>query len=119
MTREEQIVEAAKNSEKQMGFDVPRGVISPYTIGFLEGAVWADEHPDLYNVTRKAVERERKHLIDKVCKWLNENTEDYTECIYDSDTDDYDDEDNLHFAVASNYDYKKDFIEAFRKAMED
>ena len=33
---------------------------------------WADEHPNLYSVTRKAVERERKHLIDKVCEWLEQ-----------------------------------------------
>ena len=68
MTREEQIVKAAKDSEKQMGFgEVP----SSYGIGFLKGAIWADEHPDLYSVTRKAVERERKYLIDKACEWLN------------------------------------------------
>ena len=33
---------------------------------------WADEHPDLYSVTRKAVEREREHLIKKACEWLFE-----------------------------------------------
>lgn len=116
MTREERIVKAAKDAEKQMGFG--KGIPSSYGIGFLEGAIWADEHPDLYSVTRKAVKRERKHILDKVCQWLEENMEDYTE-YYDFDIDDYDDKDNLHFAVASKYDYKKDFIEALRKLIEE
>ena len=37
---------------------------------FINGCKWADSHPDLYSVTRKAVERERKYLMDKVCKFL-------------------------------------------------
>ena len=58
MTREEQIIEAsqlyAKHQQKP----------------FMDGALWADSHPDLYSVTRKAVEREREHLIDKACEWV-------------------------------------------------
>lgn len=76
MTREEQIVEAAKAKEKETGFcelvknPVSRGVNSAYGIGFLEGAEWADKHPDLYSVTRKAVEREREYMIDKFCEFM-------------------------------------------------
>lgn len=51
MTREEQIIEAAKAKEEETGFcelvksPVSRGVDSACGIGFIEGAVWADEHP--------------------------------------------------------------------------
>ena len=121
MKRKEQIEQAAENFAG-VNYDIETESDSFYHYvqkeAFSAGAEWSDEHPDLYSVTRKAVERERKHLIDKIYQWLDENTEDYTECIYDSDTDDYDDEDNLHFAIASKYDYKKDFMEALRKAME-
>lgn len=37
---------------------------------FLIGAEWADEHPDLYTVTRKAIAREREYLIKKATEWL-------------------------------------------------
>lgn len=48
MTREEQIIQAAKQEEKKIGFaqivKEAKGVNSAYGIGFLEGAKWADEH---------------------------------------------------------------------------
>lgn len=48
MTRQEQIIEAAKQEEKKLGFAQivkdAKGVNSAYGIGFLEGAKWADEH---------------------------------------------------------------------------
>lgn len=48
MTREEQIIQAAKNAEKEVGFNPivmrAKGVNSAYGIGFLEGAEWADAH---------------------------------------------------------------------------
>jgi len=31
---------------------------------------WADEHPDLYSVTRKAIAREREHMIKKTAEFL-------------------------------------------------
>ena len=62
MTREEQIENAANDIDlHQVGKAI-----------FKLGAEWADEHPDLYSVTRKAVERERKHLIDEICEWLEQ-----------------------------------------------
>ncbi len=48
MTRKEQIIQAAKQAEKEDGFAQivkdARGVNSAYGIGFLEGAEWADNH---------------------------------------------------------------------------
>ena len=67
MTREEEIIEAAKKAEKGVGFsDIvkkAKEVNSAYGIGFLEGATWSDEHP-------------RKGLvdIDKACEWLLKHT---------------------------------------------
>jgi hypothetical protein len=120
MKREEQMeVATAAYINGRLKNNVPPEEIEEIRLAYQAGFICADEHPNLYSVTRKAVERERKHLIDKVCKWLDENMEDYTEYIYESDTDDYNDEDNLHFAIATKYDYKKDFIEAFKKAMEE
>lgn len=37
---------------------------------FVDGVLWGDSHPDLYSVIRKAVEMEKKHLIDKAYEWL-------------------------------------------------
>ena len=51
MTRKEQIIQAAKRAENEDGFAQivkdARGVNSAYGIGFLEGAEWADNHPNL------------------------------------------------------------------------
>lgn len=51
MTREEQIIQAAKNAEKEVGFNPivmrAKGINSAYGIGFLEGAKWADKNPYL------------------------------------------------------------------------
>ena len=52
MTRIEQIVEVAKQKEKKEGFSEivrdTKGIYSAYGIGFLEGAIWADNHPALW-----------------------------------------------------------------------
>ena len=50
MTRQEVIEQATKD------------MVSPYKECFVEGIQWADEHPDLYRVTRKAVERVLRNL---------------------------------------------------------
>lgn len=100
MTRQEEILKAGEEIAS-----------NPFELeGFIEGAEWADEHPDLYSVTRKAIEREREHLIDKVCKWLDKEMEDYVERFNDDDVQ--------PIVISGSYDYKKDLIEAFRKAME-
>lgn len=50
MTRDEQIINAAKKAEKKERFSPivkkAKGVNSAYGIGFLEGAKWADRHPE-------------------------------------------------------------------------
>jgi len=55
--------------------------------GFVRGALWADEHPDLYSVTRKAVEREKEFMINKFCEFM-QSCEGYVvsgeKCNYDN-----------------------------------
>ena len=75
MTREEQIIKAsqlyAKHQQKP----------------FMDGARWADANPNLYSVTRKAVEREREYLIGKFCEFM-QSCERYVvsgeKCNYDN-----------------------------------
>lgn len=63
MTRNEEIVLAAKAAEKSTGFGElvhskeSRGVNSAYGIGFLEGAVWSDEHPIHYDDQAKKLRK--------------------------------------------------------------
>lgn len=84
MKREEQIVKASKDAEKQMG--LPEGS-SSYGIGFIDGVLWADKHPDLYSVTRKAAEKEREYMINKFCEFM-QSCEGYVvsgeKCNYDN-----------------------------------
>ena len=51
LTRKEEIIQAARQKEKEVGFTQivkdAKGVNSAYGIGFLEGAEWADCHPNL------------------------------------------------------------------------
>lgn len=67
---------------------------------------------ELIHVLNKGAAIGRREMLDKVCKWLDEEMEDYIEWF--DDDEDY----CQHHAVSSNYDYKKDFIKALRKAME-
>ena len=50
MTRKEEIIQTARQKEKEVGFTQivkdAKGVNSAYGIGFLEGAEWADNHPN-------------------------------------------------------------------------
>jgi len=64
-TREEQIIKASQLYAKHLQ--------KP----FMDGAMWADAHPNLYSVTRKSVERERKYLIREACDWLRANLQNY------------------------------------------
>lgn len=74
MTREEQIeVATAAYINGRLKNNVPPEEIEEIRLAYQAGFICADEHPDLYSVTRKAVERERKHLIDKACEWLKEH----------------------------------------------
>lgn len=51
MTRKEEIIQTACQKEKEVGFSQfvyeAKDVNSAYGIGFLEGAEWADNHPNL------------------------------------------------------------------------
>lgn len=83
MARKEEIIQAARQKEKEVGFtqivlDV-KGINSAYSIGFLEGAQWADEHPDIEAI--KAIEDHayfagseamREKMIEKACERLYE-----------------------------------------------
>ena len=64
MERKEEIIQRAKEAEKETAFsDIvleAKGVNSSYGIGFLEGCVWADQHP-------------RKGFI--ACEWSDEDEE--------------------------------------------
>ena len=51
-----------------------------------------------------------KWIIDKACEWLDKEMEDYVERFNDDDVQ--------PIVISGSYDYKKDFIEALRKAME-
>ena len=70
MTRQEQIEKAAERYMKGIVTPLPASIKT----AFIAGAIYADEHPDLYSVTRKAVEREREYLIEKACDWLRRST---------------------------------------------
>lgn len=52
----------------------------------------------------------RKEFLDKACKWLDENMEDLTRFYEDIE---------MHDVVISDYTIKKEFIEAFKKVMEE
>ena len=51
MTRKEEIIQTARQKEKEVGFTQivkdAKGVNSAYGIGFLEGAEWADKTRNL------------------------------------------------------------------------
>lgn len=87
-----------------------------YREGFVDGAKWMLEHPtggELLHVCNKTAAITKREMIDKACEWLEENMEDYTEWF------NCDEGECQHHAISSDYDYKKDFIEALRKAMEE
>ena len=74
MERKEEIIQRAKEAEKETAFsDIvleAKGVNSSYGIGFLEGCVWADQHP-------------RKGLI--ACEWSDEDEEMFLDVMHDFD----------------------------------
>jgi hypothetical protein len=80
MTREEQIEQEAKELGQKYFPDKYNIWARPnYEAQYVEYACkeiieWADEHPDLYSVTRKSVEREREYLIRAACDWLRAST---------------------------------------------
>lgn len=124
MTREEQIIKTAKEY-----YNPKNGI--PFSLqmrsGFITGAKWADEHPNLYNnekyhtvkvscldeLNRKAVLYDA--LLEKACEWLGKILYIHTEV-----------EEDKHWGTTKSYDYITsdhdsigDFITDFRKAMEE
>lgn len=109
MTREEQIIETAKEY-----YNPKNG--TPFSLqmrtGFITGAKWADEHPaneqqglnvkEILYVAQKTAAITKKEIIIKACKWLKDNLSDR---IYDRDC--YLDT------------FTELFIEDFRKALEE
>ena len=53
-------------------------VMSAYEIGYIEGAVWADEHPDIDVRTMAAWQSGYKEAIEKACEWLKEQLQNTT-----------------------------------------
>ena len=87
MTRKEEIKKGAFDAFPNEGWERQR-------VSFVQGALWADEHP-------------RKGLLDieKVCEWLENNMHDY----FDGDNE---------FAVCDCFLTKENFIEQLKKEME-
>lgn len=72
MTREEEIVETAKLIYSPSS-GIPQSL--SMRVGFIEGAKWADEHPNLnekeqIRMGELGIIRQKKSLIGKVCNWL-------------------------------------------------
>lgn len=76
MTREEEIIQAAKQKEKESEFTQivksAKGVNSSYGIGFLEGAEWADEHPRVKEIE---VDEELQDFLKKKKAWVSDDWE--------------------------------------------
>jgi hypothetical protein len=60
MTREEQIIEKAKEY-----YDAPN---LQMRVGFIEGAKWADANPQF----------SKEEFVEKACEWLKENVNKYS-----------------------------------------
>lgn len=132
--RNKEIVCVAKNHETQTGFcdlvksPLSKGVNSAYGLGFIEGAVWADNKPSQqalakelyrlgYTITlngdiipraeeekamKSYIEYQKSQVIDKACEWLEENINKYLYINTDWNT--------------PQLDYE--FLKKFKKAME-
>lgn len=64
---------------------------------------------EMRDLLRMEYSKGRYDAITKAVEWLNNNIEDCTRSYEDYD---------VHDVVASDYALKKEFIEAFKKAME-
>lgn len=91
MTREEQIIETAKEY-----YNPKNG--TPFSLqmrtGFITGAKWADEHPaneqqdlnvkEILYVAQKTAEITKKEIIIKACEWIAKNHHLYKELSFGS-----------------------------------
>ena len=114
MTREEQRIQEAKD---RFSDDQIYPISKVYA--FVEGAKWADEHPNLYNDenyhTVKVSCLDELHrkaalydvFLDKACKWLQENVNKYS-YVMEVEGTKYRE---IHFTDS--------LIEDFKKAMEE
>lgn len=138
MTREEEIINSAKEHGKQTFFcDLvksasSKGVNSAYGLGFIEGAVWADNNPSQkalakelyrlgYTITlngdiipraeeekamKSYIEYQKSQVIEKAVEWLIDN-------FATSEVDDYN-----QTTVKTWFVDTDEMIEDFKKAME-
>ena len=87
--------------------------------GFISGAKWADENTQGMTKMRKDYELlfllKKKELIKKACEWLNKTLYIHTEEIEDKHWNEI----KTFDWVTSDFDSVSDFIEGFRKAMEE
>lgn len=86
MTREQEIkMQAEKKALEPSRLMHPYAkqykVMSAYEIGFIEGAVWADAHPDIDVRTMAAWQSGYKEAIKKACEWLDQNAYHYCDDI--------------------------------------
>ena len=69
MTRKEEIIQTARQKEKEVGFSQfvreAKGVNSAYGIGFLEGTEWADEHPNELPCYKQVINNLSKAMEEK------------------------------------------------------
>lgn len=98
MTRKEEIARASKDYHLKR---LPNFTFGEY-VAFIDGAEWADAHPDIDVRTMAAWQSGYNEAVSKACEWLD--------CYID----------NYLFIDAENKSGIKwnDFINDFRKAME-
>lgn len=109
MTRKEEIQmqaekKALEPSRLMHPYAKQHKVMSAYEIGFIEGAVWADAHPDIDVRTMAAWSGGYKEAIEKACEWLSAEL---------------DKEEERHYIHVHGFDKERReiFLEDFRKAM--
>lgn len=90
MTREEQIKQQAMSV---IGVPPELSLLECFRLGFKEGAKWADNNPKEYRekieqleikyfeLFKKAREEDKQELIEKACRWLEENAKLYSEDV--------------------------------------
>ena len=126
MTREEQILNKAIDyseiEENFVEYDDCGDVCNDKDFvekAFIEGAKWADENQPGMTKMRKDYELlfllKKKELIKKACEWLNKTLYIHTEEIEDKHWNEI----KTFDWVTSDFDSVSDFIEDFRKAMDE
>ena len=100
MTRKEEIARASKDHHLKQH---PNFTFGEY-VSFIDGAEWADAHPDIDVRTMAAWRGGYKEAIEKACEWLSIEL---------------DKEEELHYIHVHGFDKERRgiFIEQFRKAM--